>query len=230
MLVVLLASGCISDPNCINGSGNVVSETRTADTFHSVEMECSGNLYVTQTWESGVRVETDDNIMPLLKTDVINGVLIIKRGGTRCLSPTKLNIYVSMDDVKRLSLSGSGNIIGRSEITSDDLEVSLSGSGDIDLQVDTKRLKSEISGSGESKFTGKASSHDATISGSGDLKAYDLVTEKSTVQVTGSGKSEVFASEELNVKITGSGDVYYKGNPATVNKKILGSGELKKAD
>lgn len=229
IVAVLLISGCINYP-CINGSGNVISETRTVDAFHSVDLELMGNLYVTQTGESEVRIEADDNILPLLKTDVRNGVLIIKRDGNRCLRPTKINVYVSMDEVKRLSLSGQGDIISQSTITSDNLELSISGQGDIDMDVNTSKLTTSLSGQGDARYTGTATSHEVTISGTGDIDAYELTTEKTLVRVSGAGDAEVFASNELDVKISGAGNVHYKGDPKTVNQDISGAGKVNKMD
>jgi len=222
--------GFITIPGCVVGSGNVISETRTVDTFHSVELKGSGNLYVTQDETPELRIEAEDNILPLLKTYVTDGVLVIEREPFKCITTRKpVNAYVTMNEVKQLSLSGSGKIIGQTKITSDSLGVTVSGSGNIDLEVDTEELRTTISGSGNAQLKGDATAHDFTISGSGDIQSYDLDTEKSTVVISGSGKSEVSVSNELDVKIFGSGDVYYKGDPV-INTEITGSGKLKKVE
>jgi len=223
--------GFLTIPGCVMGSGNVESETRTVDTFHSVELGGWGNLYVTQDGISDIRIEAEDNILPLLQTYVSDNVLVIEHEKFKCIRPVKpVNVYVSMEEVKRLSLSGSGKIIGQTGIISDSLDVRVSGSGDIDLEVDTEELKTTISGSGSAQLKGDATAHDVTISGSGNIQSYDLATEKSTIKVFGSGKSEVSVSDDLDVTIAGSGDVYYKGDPANLNTQISGSGKLEKVE
>jgi hypothetical protein len=226
---LLLISGCVSD-FCVEGSGNVISETRTVESFHSVEFNGMGNVYVAQDGTSSIKVEAEDNIIPILKTYVRDGVLVINMDKACAKNTKPVNVYVSMNEVKKLALSGSGSITGKSEIASDDLEVIVSGSGKIDMPVKTKSLKSEISGSGESTFTGTAASHNAIISGSGKLNAYDLKTEKTEIQITGSGKSEITALDGLTVRISGSGDVYYKGNPEKIKQEITGSGKVTKVE
>jgi len=224
--------GFLTTPDfCVFGSENVESETRTVDTFHSAELRGWGNLYVTQDGESEIRIEAEDNILPLLQTSVTDGVLVIEQERFKCIIPREpVNVYVSMEEVKQLSLSGSGKIIGQTKITSDGLGVTVSGSGDIDLEVDTEELKTTIAGSGNAQLKGDATVHDVTISGSGNIQSYDLDTEKSTVVVSGSGKSEVSVSNELDVRISGSGNVNYKGDPKNVNTEITGSGKLKKVE
>jgi len=233
LLVIAIVLGIYTTGigTCVIGSGNVDSETRSVDIFHSAELRGWGNLYITQNGASEISIEAEDNILPLLKTYVTSGKLIIENELLTCIRPTKpVNVYVSMEEVKQLSVSGSGDIIGQTKITSDSLGVAISGSGNIDLDVDAKKLSTSISGSGNAKLKGVATTHDVMFSGSGKIQSYELVTEETTLTISGSGNSEVFASNELDVTISGSGNVYYKGNPANVNTQISGSGKLEKVD
>ena len=94
---------------CTIGSENVISETRTVDTFHSADLRGWGNLYVTQNGvtQDGkfeIRIEAEDNILPLLETHVTDGMLVIEQEEFRCIRARKpVNVYVTMDEVKKLS-------------------------------------------------------------------------------------------------------------------------------
>jgi len=67
--------------------------------------------------------------------------------------------------------------------------------------------------------------HESVHSGAGNLNAFELISEETTVNLSGAGKAEVYANQLLNVTITGAGSVYYKGHPA-IAKTITGSGNL----
>lgn len=217
--------------NCIAGSGNVISETRSVGEFHSAEMRGSGNLFVTQDGTGDISIEGEDNILPIMKTYVSDGTLIIEQEPLRCVVNSKpVNVYVRMEDVKKLSVSGSGSIVSENKIESVDLEVSVAGSGDINIDVDADKLSTIISGSGEALLKGSATEHIVRISGSGDVQAFGLATTKSDISIFGSGESEVSVSSTLDVIISGSGDVAYKGSPANVNQIITGSGKLRKVE
>jgi hypothetical protein len=56
--------GCTQGP-CLLGSGNVISETRTVEPFHSVELNGIGTLSVTQDGSPEVKLEAEDNILPV---------------------------------------------------------------------------------------------------------------------------------------------------------------------
>lgn len=89
----------------------------------------------------------------------------------------------------------SGSITGSGQMTvvfaghSSDVEISCSGSGDIDLSgIDTESLEAKIAGSGGISLEGKAKTAHYQISGSGNIDAKKLSTEKVTSKTTGSGE------------------------------------------
>jgi len=224
---LLLLTGC-SLPFCTKGSGNIVSEERNVPIFHSVEFNGSGNLYITQDNKKYLKIETDDNLLPNITAKVTDGVLEIGRKKSwTCSNPTgDINVWVSMDNIEKISVNGSAVVFGETEITTNNLEVQVSGSGNVDLVVNAKNVKTNLSGSGDIKIRGSAESHVFDLSGSGKLDAFDLATKKTDLNISGSGRAEVTAKEELNVDVSGSGDIYYKGGSAEVNQSISGSGSV----
>lgn len=210
------------------GSGNVVSETRTVGTFDSIRLSSIGNVYITQDGNTSLRIEGEDNIISHFETRLEGNILFIETEALVNLQPTKpVNIYVSMTEVKSLSVIGSGSIIGKNQITSDKIILGISGSGNIDLDVDVTNLDTAISGSGNVKLKGQAALHEIVISASGSVEAFDLDTETCEIDISASGNSKVSVSDELIVSISGSGSVQYKGDPS-VTQNISGSGSVTK--
>lgn len=141
----------------------------------------------------------------------------------------KIKIKISSSMLARVSISGSGDVVMKSKNDSPTFEYNIAGSGDLKAMVEAKTCKGSISGSGDVQIMGSSQSFDFNISGSGDVKAYDFACGRVEVHIAGSGDAQVNASEALDVHIAGSGDVSYKGNPKTVNNKVAGSGEVRKA-
>jgi hypothetical protein len=137
------------------------------------------------------------------------------------------NLYVSMEEVKDLAGSGFVNIIGQSEIITDTLGLSVTGSGSFDLILNAKELNTNIAGSGKANLKGRTTVHNSVISGSGNIKAFNLSTERTHITISGSGNAEVDASKELDVNILGNGNVFYTGD-AAVNQSVSGSGKIAK--
>ena len=141
----------------------------------------------------------------------------------------KIIIKLSSSRLQRINISGSGDVVMKSNNDSPSFEYNINGSGDLKAMVDAKNCKGSINGSGDAQINGKAEEFDLSINGSGDVKAYDFSCTSVNVKIAGSGDAQVQATENLDVKISGSGDVSYKGNPKTVNNKVAGSGEIRKA-
>ena len=229
LLLAILLAGCTL-PGVL-GSGEITSETRELEPFHSISLnQINAELYITQDGDHAIEIFADDNIIDLIKTEVRNGVLVI-RPETANLQPSEpIRLYTSMSEVRKLTASYNGKIIAETNITCDELTLDIIGSGDIkDFNISCNKLNSLISGSGSVQVSGSADEHDTRISGSGNILASGLETNKTTATISGSGKQELYANEELFATIFGSGDIYYKGN-ASVTELNFGSGRITKVD
>ncbi len=212
----------------ISHAAEAVSERRDVGKFHSIEFRGHGVVVLTPGYDYEVRLEGEEALLKDYATVVDSGMLIIKSDSwLKFWRKKPITVYVSMPLVRKLSVAGSGSIVGESTIYSDRLTLELTGSGEIELDVETKQLGSIISGSGEIRLRGSAKAFQHTISGSGDLNAFNLETERSEIKITGSGNCELSASNRLDVLISGSGTVFYRGDPRTVSQEVSGSGKVK---
>jgi hypothetical protein len=231
VLLGVFASGCIviglngCSMQSVKGSGNIISESRHVSGFKEIELKGQGKVELTKGSRPSLEVTTDDNILPSIETVVKDGKLIISHEKGKNLRPTKLNYTITVKDLQGASITGSGDITGKSRFVSEDFYTYISGSGNIRLDLNTAHLTSNIAGSGSIQLTGKSNFHDASITGSGKIRAFDMETKNASVTITGSGDCWVNVSKKLRVKITGSGDVRYKGHPQII-KKITGSGSV----
>ena len=111
-----------------------------------------------------------------------------------------------------------------------DLDLSVSGSGDMEIDIDAGEVETGISGSGDVKLSGRALSNRVSISGSGKLDAEDLETDRYKIQISGSGSCRINANKEIDASVSGSGSIYYRGEPDKVYSSTSGSGRIRKLD
>jgi len=152
------------------------SQERTVDPFTKIDLRVAGDVYLTQSDEQKVVVEADEDVLEKLKTEVVNGTLIIKFDVWK-IKYSKLTVRISVKVIEELEVSGSGSIIAESTISTKDLDLDISGSGEIKIEdLEATDIEANISGSGEIILGGKSvvNSLDFDISGSGDIKAYEL--------------------------------------------------------
>jgi hypothetical protein len=212
----------------ISYAAEAVSEKRDVGKFHSVEFRGYGVVYLASGYDYELRLEGEESLVKDYETVVDSEILIIKSNSwLKFWRKKPITVYVHMPLVRKLSVAGSGSIFGETTLYADRLALELTGSGKIELDVETEQLGSIISGSGEIRLRGSAKAFQHTIAGSGDLKAFNLQTERSEIKITGSGNCELAASNRLDVLISGSGTVFYRGDSRTVNQEVTGSGKIK---
>jgi hypothetical protein len=224
--LVALISLATSCGKRVDGSGNVISQTRNVATFTNVDMSGSYDVVITQDTFQSVVVKTDDNIMPDVRTDVENGTLRIYFSNHHWnYDPTFMTVYITSPHIEDLNMSGSGNITSVNELTANHPQYTISGSGNINVAVNAQSLRTNISGSGDITLSGSSPTSKHTISGSGNTRALNLDSDDVTVNISGSGDCFANADSTLNVTISGSGKVRYTGTPQ-VTTNITGSGNV----
>lgn len=213
----------------VRGNGNVQTENRMASNFTGVSSFGSFDVYITQGSAYSIKVEAEDNLLPYIETEAEGGVLKIKtRNGYSIRTRKDIKVYISAPAYSMLSNFGSGNIISQGKLNSTSaMDVELTGSGDIRLDVNTPAISADITGSGVITLNGETKDFKGGIMGSGDIKAGDLKAENADVEIMGSGSVEIYASVKVSADIRGSGDVRYRG-PANVSSDVSGSGTVKK--
>jgi len=197
------------------------------DDFHSIGLGISADVYVTQGNEQSVRVEGSAKDIETLNTKVNNGSWRIK-SNKKNYRYDKMTIYITMKTLEAISIGGSGSIEGTNKFSNlDDLELSIGGSGNIELDFVADHVECSIGGSGTMKLDGTCNGLEISIGGSGDVKAFGLQTKTCEVSAAGSGDVQVSVSDDLQVSTVGSGDVEYKGNPR-IESSTIGSGSVRK--
>jgi hypothetical protein len=215
----------------VRGNGNITSEARTVTGFTGVKSYGSFDVYVSSGPQQSVKIEGEENLLPYIETKLEGNILKIDTKEGYWLRPRReMKIYVTSPSFNIVRLYGSGNIIGENQIRDPQkIELGISGSGDIKVNVNAPLVTAEISGSGNTILSGEARNFEGEVAGSGDIRAMDLKTEETKIEIAGSGNAGVTASQKLNVSVAGSGDVKYRGSPQ-VSSNIAGSGSVTKVD
>lgn len=228
VVVACGASGCVHIlVDCVHGSGSVARDERSVSTFRRVVIKGATDVVLVQGSAQQVVVEAEDNLLPLVRTAVEDGNLVIDT--RKCIENTRpVVVHVTAPELAGLTISGSGDVTGPGRIDAKEFDLRISGSGDVRLWLVASDIRTQISGSGDVVLRGSARNFDATISGSGDINAADLATVRAGVRISGSGDCRLDVAEQLDVSISGSGDVGYKGPVRDVRASVSGSGDVRR--
>ena len=218
------------DGEKIKGNGNVTTITRTTPDYDGISCAGSFDYILVSGTEGKITIEGEENLLKYVVTEVKNNKLVVKTEKNINLKPSlnkTIKVTIPFKDVDNVSLAGSGDLTNTDTIKATDLKVSLAGSGDIVLTVETNNVKGSLAGSGDLTLKGNTNNLEANIAGSGDFHGFNLQANNTEVSVAGSGDAKVVSNESLKARVSGSGDIEYKGNPKTEDSKVAGSGSIR---
>ena len=210
------------------GSGNIVEERRSLSSFSKIEIDGSGDVTLDQNGMENVTIKTDDNILPNIKTEIINDTLVIsQKNNWYSFWPTNGIIYqVSTKGLSGITVKGSAKI-SSNEFVSDNININIIGSGDINMTLLVKSITADVSGSGNFNLSGTTDKQVINIDGSGKYQASSLKAFDTSINISGSGEATVRSIEKLDAKISGSGKINYYESPS-INQTVSGSGSITK--
>jgi hypothetical protein len=228
-LIMMLLAACggttLVGSNIIKGSGNVKTETRDVSGFTVVEVSGSGNLVVETGDMETLTIEAEDNILPLLTSEVKDGKLILTSKPNSSYSPTKAVIYHltvkdlealtvtasatgTMENLKRdsfmLTISASGSVnVGTLNVGKLDLRVQDSGS--LDAQnVDSQEITLKVDNSANANL--KNVTAETLTAGLGASSKATLAGTISTQNITANGSSLYDARNVSSQMVTANAD------------------------
>ena len=190
---------------CVRGSGHISTEKRSVSGFTAIE---TGGIYqvtIVAQKEFGLEVEADDNLLPLITTEVHDGVLRIG-SEKRIKSASPIRIRVSAPDVDRLDISGVA-------------DVTLSG-------LSNSKLDLEASGASKVTISGETTKIVVDVSGASRIYANDLRTKSATIDASGASHVSVNVSEDIRSDISGASSISYSGSPRSVVTHKSGAGSI----
>jgi hypothetical protein len=229
-LILLFTIFTLASCDLTTGSGNIVTENRKTGSFDAISVGGSFEVEIKTGDVISVVVEADDNIMEYIETKVSGNILKINTEDLHNYSDVHMKIYITMPSLSSIKASGSAEVVADNILTNTSkITFKASGSSSIKANVDAPEIETDASGSATIILTGKTKTHKAEASSSADIRAFGLLSENTTANVSSSANIEVHASVTLNARASSSGSIEYKG-AATVTKSESSSGSVEKKD
>ncbi|MBX2980593.1 MAG: DUF2807 domain-containing protein [Flavobacteriales bacterium] len=233
-LMPLLLVACTKEQldDCITSAGPMRTEERSLGAFQAIELNDRVDLLMEQRASGSVAVEAGRNLLGQVITEVRDGVLYI-RNDNRCnwvrsLKP-RITVKLSLDDVRELTLRGTGNVSATDTLRTDLLNIQQwSGQGIVELPVSVSTCIVGLhTGAGEVRLSGTCSGRLELFSGiMAPIDASALRARDVSVNNSGVADIRCWATEVLDARLYNVGDVYYRGDPPTVQSSATGTGRL----
>lgn len=238
-VVTLLLSSCIfrRTRSWTRSDAPLVSENRSVSDFEKIEVNGSPMVYYSQADSVSVIVKGPKDLVENIQTDVSGGLLTIRNRGKIGVLNIQLDdaeeaaVYVTTPDLTAIRLNGSGDFVSHQRIDSDEMEIMLKGSGDIDIRdLICDRCQISLVGSGDLHVDClEARDVDASLIGSGDMKLNARNVVSTMLALNGSGDIEADfqrGCKRLDCNLRGSGEISLSGQIEHFNAQKSGSGDV----
>ncbi|MHB1347505.1 MAG: head GIN domain-containing protein, partial [Candidatus Humimicrobiaceae bacterium] len=205
-VILVMATSCIRFTG-FSGSGNVITEERNVQGFNSIAVNAGINLFVEQGSEESVKIEAEDNVIPMIITEVKNGKLEIryKQFFSIGFSPTRaVNAYVTVKQLNELKAS-SGSSVKTEEINTDSLKINMSSGAFGEFIIKSKEVEANASSGTLIRISGTTDKQDVKLSSGGSYDAQDLISKSADVDVSSGASAKINVSENLDVNISSGG-------------------------
>lgn len=231
-LVALLVLMSSTSLYASHGSDKV-EESRQLKGFERIRLQGSPDIKYTQGKTWSVRVKAPKRIIKNVQTRVENQTLVvsIKSGfSINSLKGNNVTVYVTSPDLIGVEVQGSGDFESKSHVDTDNLQLSLRGSGDIEFyDVICDRVNISLVGSGDVEIKNVTTQYSSVeLVGSGDVKLGQRNAKETKLELKGSGDIKVTSQKcgIVNCRLVGSGDITLSGTIKQLNQVTRGSGDI----
>ncbi len=204
----------------IEGNGKSVIKDVNVSSFNTLQASGVYELRLSQGSKEAVKIEADENLQEYINVQNEGNKLVIdmdKLKNKNLKSKNKMLVYVTFRNLNELDLKTVGNVVSDEQLSFDDINLNTKSVGNINLNLNARKLDLDNKSVGNVKLSGKANEATIKNKGIGSLEAGNLIVQTMNIENDSVGNAEVNAEKDLKVKDSFLGKVKNKGS-ANVRK------------
>ena len=229
LLLALFMSSCVFDMSFGDGktgNGEIAEDMReVTEEFTVVSAQEGLDVYVTQADDFEILVEADENVIELIGTDIRDGRLKVHTYEN--IGRATKKIYVSMPSITGLHTSSGADLVTKSTLETDKIDLSASSGSELQVMLDADEVDADTSSGADIKLSGTANLLYAEASSGSDIKAREFEVKQCVADASSGADIRVNVSEKLTADASSGANISYTGN-ASVTKRKSVSGSVHK--
>lgn len=200
---------------------------RTLPSFNEVSVQQAIKVVLIPSDKEGIEIEAWNIELDKVLTEVSGEHLRIKLEPGR-YNRAKVQVKVYYKKLSEISVSSAASLSSDHKLKSDQLDISVSSSGDITLDLAVRKLILSASSSGSMELSGKAETINGKVSSAGSISARELMGEEVSFSASSAGSAKFTVSQSIDASASSGGSIRYSGSPTKSNIKSSSGGDVKR--
>lgn len=198
------------------------TEDREVPEFDAVQVASGIRATVEIGPRKPVRLEADDDVLPLLDVRVEDGALRVGfKPDTHFQGNHRVSVSIQTPRLRAVAASG-GSVVRATMTRAEESALLASGGSELHLRgVDADRLSVQGSGGSVLELDGRAATLDLQISGGTRLLGRNLSVKDVVVQASGGSQGELRADGRIRGSLAGGSELHVRG---AAKAKVAASG------
>ncbi len=212
----------------VKGNGIIKKENRKVTAkFTQIKTSNGLNILLTEAKKPRIRVEADENLLDLIKTEIKDNTLHIFTTENIAYAKAR-DVYVDVSFLSGLTASSGSNVSASNTFTADEITVKASSGAAIALRLAAKTVLSEASSGANVTLSGKTKEYTTKASSGSSITASSLQATIVTAKASSGASISVNSTNTLTAKASSGASISYSGNPTEKNIKKSSGGSVSK--
>jgi hypothetical protein len=156
-----------------------------------------------------------------------NGLLKIRISLTKILEDNKdLKVTLYFKKIESIDANEGSMVYCKDTFKQISMDLSAQEGARIEVEIDVDKTAVEVFSGGIIDLSGKAVAQKVSINTGGVLKAKDLVTSQTTINISAGGNAEINATTLVDAKVNAGGTITIYGKPKQIKQQALAGGKI----
>ena len=189
----------------IKGNKSIVNVNEDLPFFNAIEVKDDLEISLNETTIPGYSITADDNLIDILRFDVVDSTLII-RSFYKITTKKQLDITVNYNELERIVLQ-QGKLVTKNMIKADELNIRTYGTYKLVLNAKASMVYLNMEGTSSGNLNIQSDSIDLVLKDKINLNIY-TTTGKGNIQMHNNTSAVAEGTADImNIKLSGSSDL-----------------------
>lgn len=230
IVFILFYAGCdnVNAPDCFKTTGQTIRKEIALDSFSSIQVMDEVDIYLSNSIQQKVIVETGENLLGGIKVEVNNHLLTIENDNS-CnwhRAPGNPRLYIYAEEIREIGIYDYANVYTLDTLGQERLQIYSDGTGNFEMTVNLDSLFIESIYISNFKFAGITKYLFIHFNNDSRFMGSTIVSDRCQILHEGSNRMEVYPVTSLTGEMNSTGSLYYFNKPQILDVKVNGTGEI----